>query len=103
MNPTPQQLTDSPAEIVPTRWGIDCPYCARYQRPCGRHENAATPQQLAELAIALDAGRITLRNLARRGVTYAQVQRYAEQSPSAWHLAPARSHWIVSRTATVPA
>lgn len=50
---------------------------------------AATPQQLAALAAAVDEGRITRRGLAAHGVTFADLAPYAEHGPSAWIVGPA--------------
>lgn len=40
-------LWDGPARscnacVAPTIWGDDCHYCARYRRPCGRHNENHT-------------------------------------------------------------
>ena len=50
---------------------------------------AATSQQLAALAAAVDEGRVTRRGLAAHGVTFADPAPYAEHGPSAWIIGPA--------------
>jgi hypothetical protein len=72
---------------------------------------AHTPQQLDQLAEALDTGRITYRGLLRdHGLrhsdlreTFARRDAAAEADGQTWTIEPARSTWIVGAGEQVPA